>query len=496
MILERIRRRSPYFGLTHLVMALFQYLLQKVYLLLNPGAVFSEWRVYLAYQVFLFSVMMPLFKGLSFKKPLHLMCMMLVVFASPLVFYGDLYSSVYIDAFLGVLSGTGLALVIFSKKMPRYIFLYIAALVLAKDAGLFFAAMLAIACCVNLALSAELPPVKKAMRMAAAGISILLPKLLWGLEIQPLKAQTAEDSGFTAGMVLQLFRGKDPSYRDTVMDNFRNALYENTVILGNTGVELNYVAVVLTELAILYLLYWLLVKQAPELKKQKSAVVAVAMIQPVAYTVGLCVIYAFDFSEYEAVRLASMHRYISIAFLAAWIVILYGLLTSVWERYGENKLICAVLLYCLLMVIPTKQLFEFAYGDYVEKSAAVRKPYGTLTAKILEETPEGSKVYLVAQETTGMDYWAMRFSIRPNTMNENYSWSIGEPFFDGDVWTRSMTPQQWQESLVCDYDYVALYRINDYFVEHFDEVFANPEDIENNTVFAVNKETGLLELCQ
>ncbi len=41
--------------------------------------------------------------------------------------------------------------------------------------------------------------------------------------------------------------------------------------------------------------------------------------------------------------------------------------------------------------------------------------------------------------------------------------------------------------------YVALYKINNYFLQNFGGLFQDPAAIRENTVFRINKETGLLE---
>ena len=59
-----------------------------------------------------------------------------------------------------------------------------------------------------------------------------------------------------------------------------------------------------------------------------------------------------------------------------------------------------------------------------------------------------------------------------------------------------MTPEQWQELLLEQYDYVAIYKLNDYFLEHFGMLFGDPDTIAENTLYRVNRETGMLEICK
>lgn len=70
-------------------MALFQYFFQKLRFLLDGGAEFSEWRLFLAYQVLMIVPAMPFFRGMSLPKAaLAGACL----FVLPLLFIGETYS--------------------------------------------------------------------------------------------------------------------------------------------------------------------------------------------------------------------------------------------------------------------------------------------------------------------------------------------------------------------------------------------------------------------
>ena len=70
---------------------------------------------------------------------------------------------------------------------------------------------------------------------------------------------------------------------------------------------------------------------------------------------------------------------------------------------------------------------------------------------------------MVHQSCAGGDgayYWVIRFNARPNATNEHFSWSIGKAFYEGDIFTREISAEQWQQELIREYDYVAIFRIN------------------------------------
>lgn len=485
-------------------MTLFQYFLQMLNQTIHPFETFSEWRVYLAYQVFCIAVLMPLFRGKTFRSPIVLTSTVVVVFVSPLLFYADLYASVYIDAFLGVLSGAGFAEIVFCKRKDLvyslYIWMLCAVLVLAKDAGMLFAVFLAAAYLLDALLcnqeQVKNPVTEKIGILAMTAIAVALPKFLWKKEIVVSGAAVSFSKSVELKSLILLLLGRDDSYRSTVVDNFRNAMFEKQVTLGNISISFNYAILLITGVVLVYLLYRVYACRNCGTGKGTVFVFSLAAAQLVLYSLGLCIIYAFKFSEYEAVRLASFTRYIHIGFLSCALFLLAGLLWCM-ETYLQKTQVKEVLvLYALLVIFPLKPIADLANRETVTQSIRMRKPYQEISGKILSQTPEGSKVYLVSQESTGLDYWVLRFSVRPNRVNENYSWSIGESFYEGDVWTKAMTAEQWQALLADEYDYVALYKINDYFLDNFSQVFENPETIANNTVYTVDKTTGKLTLSE
>ena len=106
-------------------------------------------------------------------------------------------------------------------------------------------------------------------------------------------------------------------------------------------------------------------------------------------------------------------------------------------------------------------------------------------------------MWFIAQESTGFEQLIVGFNIQEKFIKrEGWGWSIGAPFYEGDVWTVSVTAEEWRKQLLEDYDYVVLYKINDYFVQNFESVFADDTEIAEGTIYEVDRETGLLEKCE
>lgn len=506
-------------------MALFQYFLQK----LNGargGQDFCEWMLYFAYQIFCFTFFMPFLKNLQWKRLGGIVCTGIVIFLSPLLFYSDLYTKIYIDPFLGILAGTGLAVLFLREEKDLAssvnLLLTCSMLVLAKDAGLLFAAILACAYAADCLQKKQVYIGKETARkdsekskaavgsgrcqstagwdeirqewlciLAAAG-AVLVPKLLWNYNIHANKAKINFSGKFQWGSLWQVLIGQDQTYYTTVFTNFWQALAEQTT---KNLPSLNYWLILLLLLLLLYGGYRMYAVQRVDSKRRGRIFMTSVLVQTVVYVCGLCVTYMFKFSEYEAVRLASFERYMNILCLALWIAGLLLVLGALHCYYEKQRWADVVIVCLLLVVSPVRQVSELFHRLPVSASIETRAPYEAFGKKIAALVPAGSMIYFISQETNGFDYWVMRYTVRPNRFNPSFSWSIGQAFYEGDIWTRAIAPEEWKQELTAEYEYVAIYQLNEYFVQNFAVLFENPDEIGACEVYRVDKSSGMLVKC-
>jgi hypothetical protein len=211
------------------------------------------------------------------------------------------------------------------------------------------------------------------------------------------------------------------------------------------------------------------------------------------YTMGAT--YVYKFSEYEAIRLASYQRYISIVFLCIVVVIVLTALSSwndISNKQGTSAL--AILLAVLMTISPTANLYYFIDGRGAVNANITRVRYEAMTNQILNTCDGDDKIYVVSQKDAGLDFLILRFTVKPNFVVG--ATKFGPPINEGDSWTVMLTAEEWRTLLLeKNYDYVAVYFVDDYFLERYSSLFVNPEEIQNNTLFRVNRETGMLERC-
>lgn len=478
-------------------MSLFQYLLQKIYQGKNPGAEFNEWRCYFSYQIFYFAIILPFFEKMTFKKPMYIMVGLMVIVCSPLIFFGGFYNSAYIDPFLSVLSGSGLAIIVLCDKKDIFYSLYIdllcMILILSKDAGIIFAIVLITAYMADAFLTQD--KLCLGYKLFEGAIVIFLPKILWKIKLSLTNARIRFQTHIDFQILFQVLVGKDTTYRTDVLKNYIYAVFEQSIEIGYTGIKLNYISILIFQTVCLYCLLKVLICLKKVSNQRAYVIFTLAVLQMIIYLVGLCIIYMFNFDEYEAVRLASFSRYLNILLLSIWFLLvllaLYiaGNISQQYYRMSLLLLVCAVWIF-----VPSRNIVDLITRKGVMDSREMRIAYDDIARKIMNVGDKDSTVLVISQETSGFDKLVIRFCVRPIVVDGE--WSIGETFYDGDIWTVPMNADTWREELKNGYDFVAIYKVNEYFYNHFSEVFSNPDDIMENEIYRVDKNTGILYKCQ
>ncbi len=488
-------------------MALFQYFVQQVYIIFNPAEAFNEWRVFFAYQIFTISFFLPLCKNFSYRRPIAVLLSFVVVALGVMLVFPEAFITVYIDLFLGVLTGVGFAAIYLNQKKDLLCYLHILAcmvmLVLAKDSGLMFAAFLGIALLADGIgfASFAFAQTKRAKWGCALGalVAVAAPKLLWSLTITLTGAEVRFSAPIEYDALWQIVRyGKGEAYQLTSYTAFIDAFFTQGLTLVPLGIVVPYAAL-LGIFVVLSVLLWVAARYAPAQPQADTRrlvlVPAVILLQTVVFVVGTGVAYLFKFNPTEAVALASYSRYMATAYLPLCLVCLLGLLQIVWQQRGVLKY--AVLVCCLAFTLATVQkavIIPFVTRSQILASMAVREPYAAIEEKIaVYIQSDGSDLYFISQQDTGLHALVVRYLARPFDSFEIAA--LNTPYYEGETLVEPLTTQQVQVLLKESYDYVVIYQLDDYFIEHYASLFADVSEIQENSVYAVNASTGQLTLC-
>lgn len=476
-------------------MSLFQYFLQKISQITSHIA-FEEWLVYVAYQVFVVSFIIPIVCKCKkiFKSSISLIIIsILMIFMGPMMFGNGIYRWLYIDPVLGVLFACGLVEILFQNEETEIHAWYISAvcsmLTLAKDAGLLFAIAIFIADNVLVILSKKSIK-EKWKRVIFTSLFTFFPIVIWKYHLSVRSISIAFSAKYDFRDFINTITYKTVSYRTTVCSHFKQLFFSDSCNLLDAPIS-TYKLIFSIMLLIFILLLMGVIKG--KIKTSVATVVFVTLsVTTVVYILGMLLSYMYKFSEYEAVNCSSFQRYIYIIYEAIW---MFGIFTVIiFSAEVVNKKSLITLFAIVIFIISPKESIEMTLSrKAVWESIDFRKNYSIMTAEIMKHC-DNKNVFLISEGDAGIDLCVLKSAIRPNVMNNN-PWSFGEETYVGDIYTYNYTIEQLQTMWEADnYDYVALYRINPDFVEKYKGLFANENEIMENRVYKIT-ENKMLELC-
>lgn len=480
-------------------LSLFQYMLQKINVWIS-GTVFTEWLLYVAYHMCAFSFPAYFLKGTGKRIILHTLVIMGALFVIPTLFYPEYYTTLYVDPFLGILSGSGLACVLLRKEKDRFYSLYIIAicsmLVMTKDAGMLFAILIGCAYLVDI-LFCEKTSVRRFFLQSVIVIgAIALPKLIWDLELHLSKTSLVFHNGIEIGKLLDIFSGADNTYLSQVWKNYWNAIITKPLSMEIIGINVSSLVIILAAIIVLTFLLNIGVKKELVSKRKCLLMMTVILMQVIAYVAGLVGMYLFQFTEYAATRLASFERYINILHLSVWIVIFLfasELLYNIVNQ-GKRYVIYMVVIIYLLIIIPLDVIAGFSAYEWCWRAEHVRSEFSETVNITMERTEPWDRVYIIAQESMGYEPLVLKYLLRPHKVNRT-GYRLGLPLYEGDSGYTDISPDEWMEEICTNYDYVIIFGIDDYFIETYGKLFEKQETIKQG-LYRINKTTRILEFIE
>lgn len=370
-------------------------------------------------------------------------------------------------------------------------------LTLTKDVGVLFAAFIAFAYLCNewQVLRDSNKVNSKIFRMICIVMSIAIPKSLWYCKIVLDDAKKLFSTKIDFVDFWGILRGSNNSYRADIWSDYFSALGSQGISLGNTNVMLNYY--VLSLMLCILLIYIYYKKKTSKTKCNYSVAVWIG-IEMVVYVVGICLSYMYKFSQEEAITLPSLQRYLNVFYLGLvlFLVEIYISVCQEWKKGTE--IVSLVLLLSVLCVSPLEKVYICINRYAADDSKTVRQIYdvGDFSKKVLASCKDNGRIFFVDQEGKGYEYWLFKYLLRPHSFNPPLTWSIGENFYEGDIWTCNLTGESWKNMLIdgC-YSYVVLYDVNEYFCESYGYLFDDKNKIDDYSLYYFDKIQQKLIRC-
>ena len=412
----------------------------------------------------------------------------------------DFYTSIYNDAFLGLLLAFCFSCILFwpSGSVYQVVSLCVALtfMTLTKQIAAYFVALCACLFLVQLLVErhkagAALPKERGSLLRSLLSVFLITAiPVAFFLSWQYILRVNGISSGMETAQIqwsqlpgILLDRSGELFQRLTVI-NFKAAFFSRA--LGTHPVDLSFFQVLFLFLGVFTLFIWHSKRKDTGLAPERlSGFTVIAILGGVGYAFVLLITYIYHFGAYEAPRLASYERYIGsyILALTTLTVMLILRLFARWQKSAvKNATALMLLVLCGLMVCmppakcaslsPSLQAYPLS-RDYVEDYTA-----------ILNKTEEDASILLVTQGDSGLVGHIIRYETLPRTID---SISLGLPKYDGDVWTENLSPDAFT-SVLERYDYLYLYHVDDTFTQRYISIFQTKDAIQEKSLYAIIKD--------
>ncbi len=467
--------------------ALFQYLWCKLY-----GS-FQDAYLIRATNVLSFSLLLPLFAKLNWKRCWAFVPLFFVMMCLPLTFFSGFYTELYVDALLGLLFAYILYSYFSADTMDSFLVANLAlagfVLTLTKAAGAGMALMAYLIIGMDWWRRRRHPEPtgrwKGRFGFVCLPASLLAAKMSWDwyLKVTHTSQPWAGMKQLTWPAVWEFLRGQAPDYRYTVLKNFIMAAWERP--LQPYILPMNLIMWVLLLAAIAFLLLWLVKDKA---QRRRLGVAAAGLFGGgVLYTTSLLILYLFTYTQYEAIRLASYERYMGTYLLGALVFLVFMTLQYALQQAEGRQVVHAMAAVMAGMLLftnlrPCAQV-TIRRGASIQKTAQLRAPFASLYTFCQSLACDTDRLYVVCQQSDGKEYWIARYTATPIQINEG-CWSLGTPYGEQDIWTRPIPCSEWQKQLKA-YTYVYLHLVDDQFRREYAADLEQPETIRAGALYRV-----------
>ena len=273
-------------------------------------------------------------------------------------------------------------------------------------------------------------------------------------------------------------------------ESFIGEIAEAIGSLGNLSISFSYQTILITEFILLVLILWLAHKKDLLSRRECRRSFLVISLLAVVYLVGLVISYLYNFSEEEALMVASFERYVNI--LCQCIAMFLSI--SCVVIFLRNKLSFRCFLIpslAVLLLLPMDQVVYHLTRASVRSSFSAREGYESLSETIIKTGDPDARVYYICLASGSgnlKDYLVFRYNVRPIQGNLDQ-----DPYAPSDEYGLG-TPEEWMKELESNYDYVAVYYADDAFNESYQDCFEN-KNILQNTLYSIDRSSHRLIPC-
>ncbi|MDL2225389.1 hypothetical protein LJC20_04205 [Eubacteriales bacterium OttesenSCG-928-M02] len=483
-------------------------LIQALWCKLAGG--YREGYLYMSLQMTGLSLLFPVLMYVDWKKNfgdfIRLLLISIFIISVPLVILlGGLsfYQSVYIDCLLALTFAYSLLTILLNKKITMFYVcnfsLSLTFLLLVKQIGLYFYVLAIMLFMINhwwlhrgklhlkllrgrnITFQSAIKPV------AVIFVVVVLPYLtsaLWTLFLKGMGGQfNLSDMSITN--FFQILFGGGEAYQRTVLINFISAVITRPIV--GRPIDLTYIQLCCVSIFV----FMILERYGKTIFKKHQMTICniIVTLGAIAYSFVMLLTYLFGFSEFEGTNLASFDRYLLTYWYAIFVLTFMLFLFITINRFKDKvgcgeTYILAALIGMWVILYPTSYLWNIMIPSRNELAAELRSD----VTFIEDNTVPDEGVFIVSQGTVGLEQFMFSYYLMPQKINNDY-YSIGDDYFDDDVWTKDVTPEIWLEQ-IAGYEYVYFDKVDDNFISHCGMLFPEDANISEGQLYKITPATG------
>lgn len=502
------------------------------YLFVYLNGLFSEEIVYVAYQTLLLSLGCVILGKIK-KNGWKTITAVAVIVLVPVIFFGDVYNSIYADPLLAVLAGYILYCYL-SEEMNGFNYLRIAAgilaLVLSKDIGLAIAGLLVgvmVADTVYRQLKSKEINKKEYLIEISFLVLIAIAFFSWQsflaapvadsangetaivvtetaeismpetkAPIKSVSSATISASGLSVSGIKELLKGEAPAYRYQSLKNFLIKMFDgDTFSFGKLQISyINFWIILLLILALSTLM-----KLYGKDMKHITFVAGAAAFGGIIYCLFLELLYLFAFSETEALLLSSHNRYLG-SYACGMLMAILGVILAIDTEELERK--SRVLSICLLAgVVMAAPMTSFVIKNMDYEITEDDVYYADDMEEVLRSfSKRGEKIFFVCNNTNGYSYYMFRNFACP-LLADNVIYNFlgteeslkeqNDRFAEAPDQKRGSTqvlPKEEWNTMLDSYQYVFILHPDPLFERDYGDLFEDPGTVDDGCFYRVEQD--------
>lgn len=465
--------------------ALIQYLYQKLQYVIVGEKKFVPWYLFVSYQVFMISFLIPLLGQVKAKKKnIKYFILIILILTLPMEYYTNAYDTIMVDQLLGVMLGYCFVLLLNRKggifELITFTLCQIT-IALTKDVAVFFCIVMWLCWVIDIMVE-EYYKNKKWICLNMiwnlvgvaffAFVQFVWNKSLVGEEILSTDSHSLisqHSSRMSISIFFEAVLGKVGDYRLSTFLNFCRAFfvcdrersyfdigcyYTSNFKIENFNFNVSYFALLLFFTIVFVHFSKGYVKKYE--KKRQQCLIAALYLLIMGYLGIVLLTNMFLFSEVEAVGLVAYDRYISMVFLMVAYILISEWIKIKWDK---NSNLSLYLLLALCLLIPGESLIQFLDRQNVYDSQTVESSYVIDVGQIEKAIGDNySKIcYMnLDEDASTLMYYKLKYGLNTNqisNMKGAENWLI---------------LKEKRDEILEKYDYIVIYNNTNRFRRSID----------------------------